>query len=288
MDKPHKPPSRWEEYSGCVGCLGVFVGLFAAAVAFSAWGDDGPLGISVPFLAVGGTGIAILGMAVLWISISKQTKLEEEQREQKRQQILAQICPVIKEHITTLRTKRAQLRRIDEYGIIDNKKWDAHKTYFVDEVVMCRVPELRDFGEAWQADLAIDEAIDELERTQSAGAKAVDAMSGVDYEQHCGDLLSAAGWKVMLTRATGDQGVDILAKLGECRVTFQCKRQLRPVGNQAVQEALAGAIFEDARFGAVVSNQPYTEAAKQLAQKTEVMLLHHNDLGDLASRLGVS
>ena len=70
----------------------------------------------------------------------------------------------------------------------------------------------------------------------------------------------------------------MLAKRQGVSVVIQCKLHSKPVGNAAVQEALAGQLFMGATYAAVVSNQPYTASARELATRTKVMLLSNNDL----------
>ena len=102
-----------------------------------------------------------------------------------------------------------------------------------------------------------------------------------EFEHHCADLLAARGWRVTLGRGSADQGVDVLARKGGRSLVLQCKLYTRPVGNRAVQEALAGRGYAGADAAAVVSNASYTPAAHALAARVGVMLLHVSDLAGL-------
>ncbi|MFC7735490.1 restriction endonuclease [Roseomonas sp. GCM10028921] len=99
-----------------------------------------------------------------------------------------------------------------------------------------------------------------------------------EFEQHCADALAARGWSVTVGRGSGDQGVDVLARKAGRKVVLQCKLYARPVGNKAVQEALAGRGYAGADGAAVVSNAPYTASAHALAARVGVLLLHVSDL----------
>lgn len=99
-----------------------------------------------------------------------------------------------------------------------------------------------------------------------------------EFERHCADALAARGWSVTLGRGSADQGVDVFARKGARSVVLQCKLYARPVGNKAVQEALAGRGYAGADGAAVVSNAPYTQAAHALAARVGVLLLHTADL----------
>ena len=53
---------------------------------------------------------------------------------------------------------------------------------------------------------------------------------------------------------------------------IQCKYYSHPVGNQAIQEAYAGADFYDCDAAMVMTNNTFTRAARELAEKLEVEL----------------
>ena len=98
-------------------------------------------------------------------------------------------------------------------------------------------------------------------------------MDGHEYEYHCAKLLKRKGFsRVTVTRASGDQGIDILAFKEGKKYGIQCKYYSCPVGNKAVQEAFTGAKFYGCDVAAVLTNNTFTSSARQLAQKTDVIL----------------
>jgi restriction system protein len=134
----------------------------------------------------------------------------------------------------------------------------------------------------------IEERIDARARAQplpSARPARPSAGKGVDFERQCQQILAGRGWLARLTPASGDQGADIIAEKDGMSVVLQCKLYARPVGNKAVQEVAAARTFYDAGFAAVVSNADYTEAARRLARRNEILLLHIDDLHDLEDKL---
>ena len=94
---------------------------------------------------------------------------------------------------------------------------------------------------------------------------AIDAMTGIEFEDYVAARLRRAGWQVDFTRATGDYGVDLIAVKDGKSVAVQCKRYGNPVGVAAVQQVVSGARHHDCTRSIVVSNQEFTAAAKQLA-----------------------
>jgi HJR/Mrr/RecB family endonuclease len=75
-----------------------------------------------------------------------------------------------------------------------------------------------------------------------------------------------AGYEVNITNTTGDYGVDRIAAKHSVRIAVQCKRQARPVGVAAIQQAVAGAAMHRCTATMVVSNNLFTQPAQRLAQ----------------------
>ena len=99
-------------------------------------------------------------------------------------------------------------------------------------------------------------------------------MDGQGYEKFCAGWLRKHGYHdVSLTKATGDQGIDILAFRHGKQYGFQCKYYERPVGNEAVQQAYAGGTFYDCDICAVMTNSTFTRSARSLAEETDVILM---------------
>lgn len=104
-------------------------------------------------------------------------------------------------------------------------------------------------------------------------------MTPLKFEVWCRDILISQGWKAETTKASGDQGADIVAeKLGK-RVVIQCKFYTGPVGNKAVQEVSTARHYYGAAYAAVICNQDlYTRGARELAASAHVKLLVADDL----------
>jgi restriction system protein len=94
---------------------------------------------------------------------------------------------------------------------------------------------------------------------------AIDAMTGVEFEDYVAARFRRAGWQVDFTKATGDYGVDLIAVKDGTSVAVQCKRYGNSGGVGAVQQVVSGARHHDCTKSIVVSNQEFTAAAKQLA-----------------------
>lgn len=103
----------------------------------------------------------------------------------------------------------------------------------------------------------------------------------IEFEALCAGKAESAGWNAQLTKASGDQGADVICRKNGISIVLQCKLYSSPIGNKAVQEAFAARSFYGLDHAAVVSNQPYTKSAKELAATTDVLLLHLHDLDQL-------
>jgi len=186
---------------------------------------------------------------------------------------------IITLHAAELIVRRRQLTTSSNYGLIDNSQWLQEVDFFIDEVIESAGGDVRASEERLRT---VRQMID----TATAGFATSRAsfspdMDPVEYEQMVADTLTGLGWQTRLTKGSGDQGIDVVAEMRGKRVVIQCKRYASAIGNSAVQEAFAGKSFECADYAAVVSNAGFTRSARQLADSTHVMLLHHDELSRL-------
>lgn len=103
-------------------------------------------------------------------------------------------------------------------------------------------------------------------------------ISPLEFEVCCADYLKLRGWNASTTKSSGDHGADVVAQRMGISVVIQCKKYSKPVGSRAVQEAISGRAFHNAHHAFVISNQTYTNTAQELAEKTNVRLLHFSAL----------
>lgn len=101
----------------------------------------------------------------------------------------------------------------------------------------------------------------------------VDLMDGHDFEYWCADVLSNCGFQnVIVTRGSGDQGVDVIGEKGGVKYAVQCKRYSSDLGNTPVQEVYSGKTFYHCHVAAVMTNRRFTAGAKKLAAETGTLL----------------
>ena len=94
---------------------------------------------------------------------------------------------------------------------------------------------------------------------------------GIKYEEYCCEYLQERGYSTKTTVASGDQGADIIAEKDGIRIAVQCKyRTEGSVGNDAIQQALAGKMYYDCDLALVITNVDFTPKAITAAQKLKV------------------
>lgn len=111
--------------------------------------------------------------------------------------------------------------------------------------------------------------------------KYIDQMSGEQFEVHVADLFNRKGYKAAVTGGSHDYGADVIAKKKGEVIVVQCKRYKKPVGIGAIQEVLGAKSYYQGTQAMVVTNSYYTQAAKNLADSANVMLIDRDSLSTL-------
>lgn len=111
------------------------------------------------------------------------------------------------------------------------------------------------------------------------GLARIDKMKGREFEQFTADLLRKLGYeRVEVTPGSGDQGVDVVAVKDGKRYAIQCKRYAQKLGNKPVQEVFAGKTIYGCSVAVVLTNNYFTEGAKEAAMATGVELWDRDTL----------
>ena len=72
----------------------------------------------------------------------------------------------------------------------------------------------------------------------------IDALSGLEFEKFVCKLFDYLGYKSVLTKQSGDNGVDIIANAPRISLGIQSKLYYNhSVGNKAIQEVYSGSKF---------------------------------------------
>lgn len=184
-----------------------------------------------------------------------------------------------------IQAKLPELRRekrkcSDRWVEVKQSCWAFKQRLFVSEHL---IPSAGPFTKLSKKKL--EQLVNEVEAC-SMDVDVVAELSGAEYEIFCADLLRGSGWDVQQTKASGDQGVDLLACRNGARIAVQCKCYSGAVSNKAVQEVVAGAHYYQTTKTVVVSTGVFTASAKELAKTTGTILIHHDQIHSLDDVLG--
>lgn len=173
---------------------------------------------------------------------------------------------------------RARAKGRNKYGDLDYTDFfdelvDFLKTYFNED-------NLHFFYSYYPITLCFQYLEPWLAETVAPSAMPTD---GVDFEHWCAARIEEQGWHVRVSKASGDQGIDIEAMKGGMLVAIQCKRYTQPIGNKSVQEAYTGAKHYRADKAVVIGTGGYTGSAIELANNTGVVLVDAENIAAFTS-----
>lgn len=100
----------------------------------------------------------------------------------------------------------------------------------------------------------------------------IDLMTGTEFEEFIAKLFNSMGYSSSTTKASGDQGIDVIAEKNGIKYGIQAKCYSGTVGNSAVQQATAGKLFYGCDKVIVVTNNTFTKSAIKLAEANGVVL----------------
>lgn len=222
-------------------------------------------------------------------------RLEKHERKQlarqaeRRSMFLLEVMEQeIGKHHDALDRRLRQLAWKDPYGNWVTAKWRKELDYFFDTNVFPTLDsaaphEIQNLREMFYSEyLGLSQLGLNLFMGEEGQARPP-VNNGLAFERQIGAILAGLGYSVTFTPASGDQGVDLIAERGGVRLAIQCKDYRAPAGNDAVQQAYAGAAFYNAARAVVVAPNGFTTAAKQLAASLGVECLHPSEVAMLAT-----
>ncbi|MBV7527268.1 restriction endonuclease [Pseudomonas sp. PDM29] len=91
-------------------------------------------------------------------------------------------------------------------------------------------------------------------------------------------IYKSLGYDVLMTGATGDFGVDIIARSNSEKIGVQCKNLSSPVGVDAIMQIYSGGKFYGCTRYCIITTKGYTDAAVEMAKKLGVEILIHRKM----------
>ena len=107
------------------------------------------------------------------------------------------------------------------------------------------------------------------------------SMRGTDFEDFLSRVFQTLGYQVQLTKASGDQGADLLVLGKGSKIAVQAKGYADTVGNHSVMEVAAGMTFYGCDSCVVITNSRFTTTAIRLAQAIGCRLIDGAQIPDL-------
>ena len=104
-----------------------------------------------------------------------------------------------------------------------------------------------------------------------------------DYKSRCASMLRLAGWDARTRHPGGTREADVVARRGTHLLALRCHLSPDPVDVQAVEDACLARERQRSDLAAIVSGSRYTEAARQLADRTGVVLLRDHELASFGT-----
>lgn len=106
----------------------------------------------------------------------------------------------------------------------------------------------------------------------------IDTLSGLEFEEYFAKVLTKLGYNTQVTKASGDDGGDIIATKDNIKYVFQCKNYSDTVGNKAVQEVYSAKGIYKCDKAIVITNNYFTKQAKKESDILSVELWDRNIL----------
>lgn len=128
------------------------------------------------------------------------------------------------------------------------------------------------------AGVMVWQRVQENKRLRALRVSDVDSMDGWAFERYVSEILRKQGYKITLTKVTGDYGGDIVARRDGVTSVLQLKRYQRVLGVEAVQQSVTAKAYYKASRSVVVTNSYFTRPAKELARVNKCSLVDRDRL----------
>jgi hypothetical protein len=102
-----------------------------------------------------------------------------------------------------------------------------------------------------------------------------------EFEWFLKEVFQKLGYHVEMTKASGDQGVDLIVSGHGRRIAVQVKGYANKVGNDAVQQVHSGMTYHKCQECAVITNNRFSRSARELAASVGCTLIGRDDMEDL-------
>ena len=103
-------------------------------------------------------------------------------------------------------------------------------------------------------------------------------LSGWQFEKEVGGIFGKLGYHVVITKGSGDGGVDLVLNKDDIKYLVQCKNHNKPIGPSGVRDLFGAMHHEHAIAGIFISSTGYTRGALEFAAGKNIQMLDVNDV----------
>jgi HJR/Mrr/RecB family endonuclease len=169
----------------------------------------------------------------------------------------------------TLERMRAERqRRLERAGDL------RHEIRELEEQV-ARLQQIREAQLEYEKAISAQRYLEQMLASERYQLQVIDwrSLRGVPFEEFLARVFRMLGYEVETTKASGDQGVDLVITGKGRKVAVQSKGYGESVGNKAVQEVFAGKMYYQCTECVVITNSQFTSGAVDLATSVGCRLI---------------
>jgi hypothetical protein len=109
-------------------------------------------------------------------------------------------------------------------------------------------------------------------------------LGGLDFERELGELYGCLGYRVTLTKATGDGGVDLILERESETIVVQCKQHSKPAGPAVIRDLYGTMIHRRASSAIVACTSGFSNEARTFARGKPLRLIGLDEIIQLAAQ----
>ncbi len=111
-----------------------------------------------------------------------------------------------------------------------------------------------------------------------SGMNNLNDMTPLQFEVFVREVYARLGYEAELTKRSGDEGVDVLAKKDGLIYAIQVKKTAKPIGSPVIQTLLGSMANIEADRGICVASAGFTRDAQRFAAGKPIILVGQEDL----------
>jgi len=112
-------------------------------------------------------------------------------------------------------------------------------------------------------------------------------MGGIEFEREMAKLFQLVGFKVELTKATGDGGIDLILYHEDRKIAVQCKRYNKDVGPHTIRDLWGTMHHLGYDEGCIATTAYFTDGVKDFARNKPIFLINMTDILETIGDKGI-